>query len=992
MIRFVLAGLLMSGIIGESAVFAELPSGVVDTQPNGEKPLSPQLSLKKISVPDGFRVTLFAGEPDVYQPISMDFDDRGRLWVVECFSYPDWQTEGKDRIVILEDTDNDGVFDSRKLFADQLSNVTGMALGFGGIWICSAPHLLFIPDRDRDDQPDGPAVVKLVGWNDDGGTVKHNVFNGMKWGPDGWLYGGHGILDTSLVGKPGSDASQRKKINCGIWRYHPVHEEFEVVAHGTTNPWGIDFDELEQGFFSNSVIGHLWHLLPGARYRRMYGSHFNPYTYTLVEACADHFHWGHGSWQDSRDGHGVHGEAGGGHAHCGALIYQGGLWPKEYHGSFFTANLHGNRLNRDSIRRRGSSYVAKHEQDFLFGNDPWFRGISIKCGPDGNVFVSDWTDLGECHDNDGTHRSSGRIYKIVFGDPKPLPPFDLAKATNEELLNYVDHPNKWYWEHARRLLHERAASRQDLAILKENTLSRLGQEENTVTRIRLNGLLALIGSLSDDLVAKLLSDSDEELQSWAIRYVSQETYWDFVDRFVELATSTKSLKVRLDLAVALQTLPLGRRWELATALLENFPDTKDKDLGPMTWFGIEPLADADRNRFLNFLSIKPSNQGLSEIRQFVVRRVLADEKQPMQTIAAILSRSYHLDVKGVVDVAKGLELALDGRRFPRPPSNWASWRLRFENRAEMRTSLLTLGAKFRDTKTTKLLRETARESSDLSQRQLAIQILAQEKISGTSRLLHALVADRAIREAAIRQLASFNDPTTPRVLLGVFSQLDPREKSAAVDTLCTRKPYASALLNEIEKNRISPRVISPIQAAKINQLRDAGLRQRLARVWGDVNSSPREAKQAIAKWKAILTSERMSNPDLQRGRKLFADNCGKCHKLFGQGGDIGPELTGADRRNLDYLLENVITPSAVVAKDYRVQSVSLQNGKIESGVILNQTRTTLELQTADKKIVIAREDILDIEPTQLSLMPTGQFDVMKPEEVRDLVGYLRSSR
>ncbi len=373
---------------------AELPTGVIDTQPNGEVPLSPKASLAKISVPNEFRVTLFAGEPDVYQPIAMEFDDRGRLWVVENFSYPDWKSKDQDRILIFEDVDNDGEFDKRTVFADKLSNITGIALGYGGVWCCSTPHLIFIPDRNRDDKPDESPIVKLDGWNDTSKDIEHNVFNGMSWGPDGWMYGSHGILADSFVGKPGSADVDRQRLNCGVWRYHPLSEKFEVVAHGTTNPWGIDFNEVGEAFFTNCVIGHLWHLIPGARYKRMYGKHFNPYTYIEIDACSDHLHWGGGHWTDSRGGQGIHSVAGGGHAHVGSMIYLGGTWPDEYHGSMFTCNLHGNRINRDPIKRHGSGFVASHGADFLMANDPWFRGIAIKYGPDGNVFVSDWTDLG----------------------------------------------------------------------------------------------------------------------------------------------------------------------------------------------------------------------------------------------------------------------------------------------------------------------------------------------------------------------------------------------------------------------------------------------------------------------------------------------------------------------------------------------------------------------------------------------------------------------
>src|SRR4051794_39884783 len=214
-----------------------LPSGIANTQNPKDKPLAPEEALKKITLPPGFEATLFAGEPDVMQPIAFDFDDRGRLWVVECFSYPDFKNENSDRILIFTDKDGDGRFDERKVFLTNGHHLSGIALGFGGVWVTSAPNLLFYPDRDGDDVPDGKPEIILDGW-----TLKagHNMVNGLAWGPDGWLYGRHGITTHSLVGKPGTPENERTKLSCCIWRYHPVKKIFEVVCNGTTNPWGLD--------------------------------------------------------------------------------------------------------------------------------------------------------------------------------------------------------------------------------------------------------------------------------------------------------------------------------------------------------------------------------------------------------------------------------------------------------------------------------------------------------------------------------------------------------------------------------------------------------------------------------------------------------------------------------------------------------------------------------------------------------------------------------
>src|SRR5262249_19674820 len=286
---------------------------------------------------------------------------------------------------------------------------------------------------------------------------------GLRRAPDGWLSRRPGILDTSRGGPPGPPDGKRVPINCGIWRYHPTRKVFEAVAHGTTNPWGLDYDDHGQMFFTNNVNGHLWHVIPGAHYKRMYGEDLRPHLYGLLDQHADHQHWDASkAWSDSRDGKGEHGKRGGGHSHVGAMFYLGDNWPDQYRNTIFMCNTPGRRLNNDRLVRSGSGYVGVHGADFLFANDPWFRGIDLRYGPDGGVYISDWTDLGECHDHDGVHRTSGRIYKVTYGKPRPPQKIDVARLSDAELVKLQLHKNDWFVRAARRNLQERAAAGQDM--------------------------------------------------------------------------------------------------------------------------------------------------------------------------------------------------------------------------------------------------------------------------------------------------------------------------------------------------------------------------------------------------------------------------------------------------------------------------------------------------------------------------------------------------
>ena len=477
------------------AADASEPELVKDTQPETIPLTRPQDAAASFEVPDGFSVSLFAAEPQVHQPIAMATDARGRLWVAENFTYAEQPTNfdmsQRDRIRILEDSDHDGVADRSTVFWDQGQRLTSVELGLGGVWALCPPQLLFIPDRDGNDIPDGEPQVILDGWNAD--TVRHNIANGLKWGPDGWLYGRHGILATSHVGRPGASPAQRTSISCGIWRYHPINKVFEVVCEGTTNPWGMDWNEHGELFFINTVIGHLWHAIPGAHFQRMYGEDDTPHLYQLIGQTADHYHWDTTeAWFDIRK-LGVTpttDAAGGGHAHCGLLIYQGDNWPARYRGTVLTINMHGRRLNNDTLHRSGAGYVARHAPDLLRTSDPWFRGIELVSGADGGVFIADWTDIGECHDNDGVHRSSGRIFKVVHGTPAMNGPGDLNRLSNSQLADLQDSRNNWESRMSRRLLQARAAEGQPLASLHTRFRNTLAMASNPRGQLRCALVLA----------------------------------------------------------------------------------------------------------------------------------------------------------------------------------------------------------------------------------------------------------------------------------------------------------------------------------------------------------------------------------------------------------------------------------------------------------------------------------------------------------------------
>lgn len=557
--------------------------------------LSGEEAAKAMTLPDGFKITLMASEPDIIRPISFTLDHRGRIWVVEGHTYPVRQPEGqgKDRILIFEDTDGDGKLDKRTVFIEGLNLVSGIEVGMGGVWVGAAPYFMFIPIDEKNDKPAGPPQILLDGW---GYQDTHETLNSLRWGPDGWLYGTHGVFTHSNVGKPGAPDDQRQKINAGVWRYHPTLHKFEVFSHGTSNPWGIDFNDYGHPFITACVIPHMYHVIQGARYHRQSGKHFNPNTFDDIKTIADHVHWV--GTRGPHAGNFRSAVKGGGHAHAGAMIYLGGSWPAEYRNRIFMNNINGARVNIDQLERKGSGYVAHHNKDFIETNDSWSQWLNLRYGPDGSVYVIDWYDKNQCHSpNPDVHdKTLGRIFKITHENDKWVQ-VDLSKLKSQELVQYQLHQNDWYVRHSRQILQERGPNKKVHKALK----AILNDNPDVTRKLRALWALHVTKGITDDELTKLLSHESEYLRSWAIQLLAEDNAVPpaALARLAEMARNDQSALVRLYLASAAQRLNPEQRWDIVTALSQRSEDRDDHNIPLMVWYAFEPLIGVDMDRALD---------------------------------------------------------------------------------------------------------------------------------------------------------------------------------------------------------------------------------------------------------------------------------------------------------------------------------------------------------------------------------------------------------
>ena len=980
----------------------------------------PKKALAMMPLPEGFKSTLFAAEPDVHQPISVTTDTRGRLWVAECYTYSDrkenYNTELNDRIVIFEDEDNDGVFDKRTVFWDEGKKLTSVEVGFGGVWVTAAPNLMFIPDRNQDDVPDGPPEILLDGF--EGDVIRHNIVNGLRWGPDGWLYGRHGIQATSFVGPPGSTDSQRTAMNCAIWRIHPTTRKFEIVAVGGTNPWGFDYDEHGEMFMINTVIGHLFHVVPNARYRRMYGSHIKRHTYQVIEQTADHFHWdvGEEHWAVTKKGGMSDGtdKAGGGHAHTGLMIYQGNNWPKEFHNKLFTANFHGRRINSDTIDREGNSYVSHHGPDYFRTADPWFRGVEMIYGPDGGVFLLDWSDIGECHEDDGIHRTSGRIFKLTYGDVKKPRVRDLRQMANQTLVKLLAAPNQWYVRKARRLLQERmiafrAKKGTNLSQLQRSTMEKIESEfhksifslydSNDDIKIKLRAMWAIYSCelATSKWLVKQSHHPDEHIRSWAVRLLADgqlEIDENVITRFKELAASDPSGLVRLYVASSLPRFEASTALELAAKLAAHEKDAADRVQPSLVWFGVEPFLTANIDESIK-LAI---NTKIPLVRKNIVRRLTFEIKNdPTATNLIVATITKSNDTKLQKDFLTGMTDALKGWNQAPVPEAWNDVIEKLGNSEDKEISELvkTLSVVFGDGRATEELKKIALDNkASTESRRKAILAWSKTKMSDEAlannlfQSLKLLIRDRGLAASVAEAMKNCTQPEAGQVIINHYTRMEPAGQTIAINTLVARDVWAKKLLGAIEKGRIPVAAISASHARQIMNFENEKLTEQLSKVWGEIRQTSKARKKQMDDLRTALTSDVLESSDYDKGKMIFEKSCASCHTMFGKGGRIGPDLTGSDRKNLNYLLENIVDPSASVAESYRSSVITLAEGRLITGTVISENEQTIEVQTKDAIETIDRRSIDEIRKTKDSLMPEGLIDNLSKQEVADLFGFL----
>jgi len=962
---------------------------------DGKGPLEPEEALKAFQTPDDLAVDLVLSEPIVRQPVNMNFDERGRLWVVQYLQYPHpaglkllsrdgvWRASydkvppppphhdrGLDKITIHEDADGDGVYETHKTFVEGLNITSSVAIGRGGVWVLNPPYLLFYPDRDGDDVPDGDPEVHLQGF---GLEDSHSVVNSLTWGPDGWLYAAQGSTVSGHVSRPGLDDGKEPVHSLGqlIWRYHPETRRYEVFAEGGGNAFGVEIDSkgrVYSGHNGGDTRG--FHYVQGGYFQKGFDKHgplSNPYAFGYFPAMKHP--------ATPRFTHDF-------------SIYEGDALPSSYQGVLFGVAPLLNHVVMSKVFRDGSTFQTEDVGHAMTTTDHWFRPVDITLGPDGCLYVADWYDGQVQHrpNHEGQLDAvSGRIYRIKARDSNPRTKVgDMGKLSTKELADRLTDPNRWVRQTALRIL----GDRKDASIaplLKERLASSSGQ-----AALEALWALNLVGGLDEETALASLDHADPFVRLWTARLACDdgEATAPIVAKLVQLAETDANVEVRSQLASSARRLPPRDCLAIVSRLMNRGEDVDDPHIPLLIWWAVEAKATTDPEAVLELFADRATWEApiaASTVQERLMRRFAAAGGRKELGYCVRLFEAAP-GPEHAARLMTGLEAAYQGRSLADLPPALADALARHGGR-----SILLGLRQAKPEAIAEAFRELENPNGDREKQLQYLRILGEVRVPDRQ----AAILDIArrspvnpIRSAALQALLIYDDPKIADEVLKTYGSLSDDVLASAQNLLASRRSWALTFLEAVDSGRVDRGTVPREIASRFFLLKDERIAELATRCFGPIAPAGSPLDQARA---AELTSIIRSGVGVPKaGQQIYIERCDRCHVLFGKGGNVGPDLTTFRRDDLDAILPSIVNPSAEIREGYVTHTIATTDGRILNGVLIDQDDRVVVLRAADgADSTIPREDIDEMEPSQTSIMPEGLLDGLDDQQLRDLFAYLR---
>ena len=966
-------------------------------------PLTPEEAEKQFVTPDDLSVQLVLSDPVIAQPLFMTWDERGRMWLAEYRQYPEPagltmlsrdgflrsvydkvpppppnHFKGKDRISIHEDTDGDGIYDLHKTFVDGLSLASSVAVGRGGVYVTNPPYLLYYPDSDGDDVPDRNPEVLLEGF---GIEDSHSVINSLRFGPDGWLYGAQGSTVTAAVRKPGSKDPPIRTVGQQIWRFHPESKIFEVFAEGGGNTFGCEIDAKGRVFSGhNGGDTRGFHYVQGGYYRKGFGKHgplSNPYSFGFFENIK------HGN--AARFTHNF-------------IIYEEGVLPERYQGRLLGIEPLQGQVVLSDITPLKSSFETKDIERVLKTNDPWFRPVDIKSGPDGCVYIADMYEQRIDHSSHyagRVDRSNGRIYRLrpkVLSDASnksSYPPFNYSKFTNDQLIALLGHPSRWHRQTAIRLIGDRS----DPSMPER--LDSLLSSPNVQTSLEGVWALQASGGLTAAKGIELLKNENPFARAWTIRILTDSSRVDseVASEFTKLAREEPSIEVRKQLASSAKRLPHGYALPIIATLLEHDEDHEDIHQPWLIWWALEAqVGKVDVSTLIQSILEKKESWNRPLVATFVLERLMkrfsvTGFREDLLSAAKILLAAP--DPSSANILLRGFEEAYQGRSLVSIPDELAA--------AIASSGGGSLALRLRQgqpdaiAKAIESISDTSAKSEDRKQ---LIEVLGQMSPPEALPVLLKLLASEKkidVVSATLSSLQSYESDSVAEATIQKFNDLPLGSQRVAEALLSSRARWTKLFLQAVESKSIDGQRIATATVRKMQLHSDASITQLIEKQWGQVAAAT--SAEMLAESGRINEVLRTGTGNPKQGKIQFTQQCGRCHRLFEEGGGIGPDLTPFARDNLERMLASIINPNLEIREGFENYIVMTLDGRIVTGFLADKDEQVVIIRGADGQNVILQKEVIDeMKAISLSVMPEGSLKQLDDQQLRDLFAYLRSSQ
>lgn len=957
-------------------------------------PLSPKESLKKFEIFEDLQVDQLLTEPLVKQPVFLNFDERGRMWVVQYLQYPHpaglkmtsrdnyWRAvydkipppppnhiRGRDKITIHEDSDGDGLYDRHKTFIDGLNIATSLAHGRGGVWVLNPPYLLFYPDENRDDIPDGDPVVHLSGF---GLEDTHSVVNSLRWGPDGWLYAAQGSTVTAKVRRPDFDEKEIYSMGQNIWRYHPETRRYEVFSEGGGNAFGVEIDSQGRIFSGhNGGDTRGFHYVQGGYLRKGFSKHgplSNPYAFGYFNAMPHN--------KVPRFTHNF-------------IVYEGSGLPSKYLNKIMGIEPIQGRVVLSDRTLIGSSFKTQDTGHPIKTSDRWFRPVDIKAGPDGGVYICDWYDDQVNHYRNHEGRidtKNGRIYRLRAKEGSHIEMFDLAKFSNRKLVELLRSKDKWHRQTALRLL----GDRKDASILPY--LKKIISEENGQVALEALWAVNLCGGFNSKYALETLSHTNPYVRLWTIRLLGDEKVMpeETARMLSKLARSEPNVEVRGQLAATAKRLSNDQALPIIYSLMWHDYDAEDIYQPLMVWWALESKVDAHSVEILRLFEDKVL-WGKSLVQQHLLNRLIrrfakSGTRQDLLYSAQLFELAPDADASKIL--MNGFEQAYKGRSMAALPERLMAAMARHGGgsvalglrRGEVKAVEEALRV-IADVKAEKLIRlqytEILGEAPNPKAIPVLLKILKSEPGSD-------------LKRAALGALKPYSKPQIATEILNVYASLPIEVRQVAGTLLAGRLTFSRVLLQSVEDGVISSVLVPPEVVSLMRSHNDAKVSLLVNKHFASLETDSAKLEEEI-KQLSILIKDKPGDP--YSGKKLFSTSCGSCHRLFEQGGYIGPDLSAYQRDDIDNMLLSIVNPSAEIREGYENFLLTTEDGRTVLGFLVEQDSQTVVLRGLDgQDVTVERNEIKTMKAQGVSLMPSGLLSSYSNDQIRDLLAYLRSTQ